>query len=232
MAVQIFKGRMCGIVALTVCMFCAVSVFAQLPTGTILGVVRDATGAVLPGVTVTLRNTDTGATRTVVTGEAGAYRAPALAVGHYEVSAELPGFSTAIQRGVELTVTQEAAVNFTMQVGATSEKVEVVAEAAQVDTTTSSLGGLVNESKISELPLNGRNFIDLCLMQNGVSWQPETSTNPQAGTGGTKFSSNGAPITSNNYMLDGAIISNIFGQNPISISGSTLGLGGIREFKV
>jgi hypothetical protein len=91
------KGRVCGIVSLTICMLCVVSVFARLPTGTILGVARDATGAVLPGVTVTLRNTDTGATRNVMTSETGAYRARALAVGHYEISAEPPGFSTAIQ---------------------------------------------------------------------------------------------------------------------------------------
>jgi hypothetical protein len=210
----------------------AVLAFAQLPTGTILGVVRDATGAVLPGSSVTLRNANTGATRTTVSDEAGAYRVPALPVGRYDITVELPGFNTALQRGVELAVTQEAVVNFTLQVGATTQQVEVSAEAVQVDTTSSSLGGLVNETKISELPLNGRNFIDLSLMQTGVTWQPETSGSPPAGTGGTKFSSNGAPITSNNFMLDGAIVSNLFGQNPISIAGTTLGLGGIREYKV
>jgi outer membrane receptor protein involved in Fe transport len=213
-------------------MFCAISVFAQLPTGTILGVIRDPTGALLPGASLTVRNAGTGVTRTVVTDETGAYRVPALAVGRYDITAELPGFKTSVQRGVELEVTQEAVVNLTLEVGTTSQRVEVVAEAAQVETTTSSLGGLVNESKISQLPLNGRNFIDLSLMQTGVSWQPQTSSSPPAGTGGTKFSSNGAPTTSNYYMLDGASIANIFGQSPTSIAGTTLGLGGIKEYKV
>ena len=138
-----------------------VSVFAQLPTGTVLGVVKDASGAVLPGVSVAVRSTDTGAMRTVLTAEDGAYRVPALAVGRYDITVELAGFNTVVQRGVELAVAQEAVVNFTLQVGAVSQQVEVVAEAALVNTTSSALGGLVNETSISELPLNGRNFIDL-----------------------------------------------------------------------
>src|SRR5713226_6655197 len=127
MSVQGCFRRMCGyghfaIVAVAVFLSCAISVFAQLPTGTILGVVRDTTGALLPGASITVRNVGTGATRTVVTGEAGAYRVPALAVGRYDITTELPGFSTSIQRGVELEVTQEAVVNFTLQVGATAQQ--------------------------------------------------------------------------------------------------------------
>src|SRR2546430_2819611 len=109
--------------------------FAQLPTATILGIVKDATGALLPGATVNLRNVATGATRTVITGEAGAYRAPALPVGRYDVAVELPGFNTVIQRGVEMEVTQEAVVNFTLQVGATSQQIEVVADTPLVEIT-------------------------------------------------------------------------------------------------
>ena len=207
-------------------------VLAQLPTGTILGLVKDNSDAFIPGATVTVRNTATGATRTATTGEDGAYRLPALLVGTYDVTAELNGFTTSLRRGVTLDVAQEAVVNFTLQVGAASQQLEVVADAAQVETTNSSLGSVINETKVSDLPLNGRNFIDLTLLQTGVAWQPESSANPPAGTGGTKFSSNGAPISSNNYMLDGAQINNIFGQSPTSIVGTTLGVGGIREFKV
>lgn len=123
-------------VAIFVCS--AVLTFAQLPTGTILGIVKDSTGAVLPGSSVTLRNANTGVTRAAVTDETGVYRVPALPVGRYDIVVELPGFNTAVQRGVELTVTQEAVVNFTLQVGAPTQQVEVTAEAVQVDTTTSS----------------------------------------------------------------------------------------------
>jgi len=78
---------------------CTTSAFAQLPTGTILGSVRDATGAVLPGASITLRNANTGATRTVLTSETGAYRVPALTVGRYDITVELPGFNTAVEQG-------------------------------------------------------------------------------------------------------------------------------------
>jgi hypothetical protein len=227
-----YERSLFAIFVVTILVLSSVPLLAQLPTGTILGVVRDNSGAVIPGVTVTVRNTATDAARTVSTAEDGVYRVPALLVGTYDITAELTGFSTSVTRGVRLEVAQEAVVNFTLQVGAAAQAVEVVANAAQVETTTSSLGSVVNESKVSELPLNGRNFIDLTLLQTGVAWQPESSGNPPAGTGGTKFSSNGAPISSNNYMLDGAQISNIFGQSPTSIVGTTLGLAGIREFKV
>jgi hypothetical protein len=218
------------IVALVILIASSACALAQLGTGTILGTVKDATGAVLPGVSVTLRNVDTGATRTAVTSEAGAYRIPALTVGRYDITAELQGFNTSVQRGVDLEVAQEAAVNFTLAVGATAQQLEVLAEAAQVDTTTSSLGGLVSESRISELPLNGRNYIDLSLMQTGVTKQLNTA--PVAGTAGTTFSSNGAPIISNMFLLDGAFIANLFGASPVSIVGTTLGVDGIKEFRI
>src|SRR5437899_12663778 len=86
-------------------------VFAQLPTGTILGVVKDTSGAVIPGVTVTVRNTATGAARTASTAEDGVYLVPALLVGTYDITAELSGFSTSVSRGVRLEVAQEAVVN-------------------------------------------------------------------------------------------------------------------------
>ena len=204
--------------------------FSQLPTGTILGVAKDASGAVLPGVSVTVRNVDTDATRTTVTNEDGTYRLPALSVGHYDVTVELPGFNTVVQRGIELAVAQDAVVNVTLQPGTVTQQVEVVSDAALVNTTSSSLGGLVNETSVSELPLNGRNFMDLSLLQPGVTQQINLA--PSAGTGGPRFSSNGAPIFSNNFLLDGAPMVNIFGGSPGSAAGTTLGIDGIREYKV
>jgi hypothetical protein len=142
---------------------------AQLPVATILGVVKDSSGAVVPDATVVVRNVDTGQTRTATTGADGSYRFNALPVGHYEVRVAHSGFQTAIRSGMTLTVAQEAVVNFALQVGAVSETVAVTAEAPIVDTTTGSLGGLVNEQKVADLPLNGRNYIDLALLQLGVN---------------------------------------------------------------
>lgn len=95
--------------------------FAQLPTATILGDVKDSSGAVVAGAKVTARDTDTGQTRTAITGQDGAYRLDALQVGNYEITAEKSGFKTEVQSGLTLTVGQEAVENFTIQVGEMSQ---------------------------------------------------------------------------------------------------------------
>src|SRR5262250_302136 len=139
-----------------------VTATAQQNTGTILGVVKDSTGAVVPGVSVTMVNEETSLTRSVITGENGAYRAPALPVGHYTIRVELAGFQTQTQRGLILEVAQELVVNPTLEVGAvTQQEVLVNAEAPLVNTTSSTLGSVVNEQSMSDLPLNGRNYVDL-----------------------------------------------------------------------
>ena len=167
----------------------SVAAMAQLPTATILGNVKDASGAVVPETTVTVRNVDTGQTRTVIAAEDGSYRAPALPVGNYEIRVEHPGFQSEVRRGLTLTVSQEAIVNFTLQVGAVEQTIAVTAEAPLVNTTSGSLGGLVDERKVADLPLNGRNFIDLTLLQTGVAKHDRLTDS--ASTVGTWFSSNG-----------------------------------------
>jgi len=203
---------------------------SQLPTATILGAVKDSSGAIIPGVAITAKNLETGLTRTTVGSEDGSYRFSALPVGAYEVRAEQPGFRTEVRSGLTLTVSQEAVVNFTLQPGALDQTVVVTEEAPLVNTTSGALGGLVDERKVSELPLNGRNFIDLTLLQPGVTQQRNLAV--AASTVGTWFSSNGAPLRSNNYLLDGAIITNLTNGTSASQDGSTLGVEGIREFRV
>src|SRR5262245_33176476 len=147
----------------------ASSALAQLPTGTILGTVRDAAGARIPGATLTATNTETGLSRTAISGDDGSYRFAALPVGAYEVRATLDGFQTAVRTGLRLTVGQDAVVNFALAVGAVNETVEVRAEAPLVNTTSASLGALVNADAVADLPLNGRNYIDLTFLQAGIS---------------------------------------------------------------
>ncbi len=206
------------------------STLAQLPTGTILGIVKDSSGAAAPGATVTIRNTDTGQSRTASTGEDGAYRVPALAVGHYEVKAEHSGFKSETETNVTLDVSQELVVNFTLEVGTSQQQIVVSAEAPLINTSSSSLGGLVDEEKITDLPLNGRNYIDLTIMQAGVT--TDAAVGHFGGVTGTWFSSNGAPVRSNYFTLDGAPLWNGLGGSSASGSGTTLGVDGIKEYKV
>jgi hypothetical protein len=206
-------------------------VFAQLPTATILGVAKDSSGSVVPDVNVTARNIDTGQTRSATSDADGAYRLSALPVGNYEVRAEKTGFQAEVQTGLTLTVGQEAVINVTLQVGSVSQTVSVTTEAPLVDTTSGSLGGLVTEQKMADLPLNGRNYIDLTLLQTGVSESKGPSTANVSYTG-TYFVSNGATVRSNNYLLDGAIMVNLWGASSASATNSTLGVDGIREYRV
>ena len=221
-----------GIVVLLIAFFLgSTSSLAQLPTATILGVVRDATGAVMPQADLTARNIDTGQTRTTVSALDGSYRFAALPIGNYEVTATQTGFQSSVRSGIRLTVGREAILNFSMQVGAVEQRVEVTAEAPLVNTTTGTLGGLVGEQEIAELPLNGRNYVDLALLQPGV--QSSRIATGGGSIDGTRFSSNGAPLSSNNSTLDGARL-NSFSSSTVATAstGNTLGVDGIQEFRV
>src|SRR5437867_4195433 len=112
-------------------------VFAQTSTATILGVVRDASGALVPGVSIAIKHTESSLTRTVVSGERGAYTVPLLPVGAYEITTTMPGFKQAVRSGINLVVGQEAVVDLTLEVGANTEQVTVTEEAPLVNTTTS-----------------------------------------------------------------------------------------------
>jgi Carboxypeptidase regulatory-like domain/TonB dependent receptor len=215
-------------VFLAVLILAAIPLAAQLPTGTILGTVKDASGASIPGAMVTLRNTDTNLTKTAMTEQDGSYRFPELAVGHYEVKAEAAGFRTETRTGLTLEVTQQGVINFALQVGSTTQQVTVSSEIPMVNTQDSTLGGTVNEQSMAELPLNGRNYIDLALYKPGVN-QDKNQRNQQ----GTSFSVNGAPVRSNNFTLDGAILQNSTGRSPVAgDSGDALGLDGIKEYRI
>src|SRR5579864_9178618 len=215
-----------GLAALLI--LAAIPVAAQLPTGTILGTVKDSSGASIPGATVTVRNTETNLTKTAMTEQDGSYRFPELAVGRYEITASAAGFRTETHTGLNLEVTQQGVVNFTLQVGSTAQQVTVSSEIPMVNTQDSTLGGTVNETKMAELPLNGRNYIDLALYKPGVNQDKN-----QRNSSGTSFSVNGAPVRSNNFTLDGAILQGSTGRSPVAgDSGNALGLDGIKEYRI
>ena len=214
---------------LAVLLALAIPAFAQVPVGSIRGSVKDSSGAIVPGANVTIRNTDTAQTRTVVSGEDGEYLAPSLPVGRYDVTVEHGGFKTSARQGVTLNVGDNLALNFELEIGTAQQEVTVTGEAPLVNTENSTLGGLVNEQQMSDLPLNGRNYMDLSLMQPGVT-QDRNNGGYQGAS--TQYSSNGAPVRSNNFTLDGAPITTLMGRAPTSESGNSMGVDGIKEFKV
>ncbi|MGH9786532.1 MAG: carboxypeptidase regulatory-like domain-containing protein, partial [Terriglobia bacterium] len=201
-----------------------------MSTATILGVVRDATGAVVPGASLTATNLETGFTRTAASASDGSFRFAALPVGRYEVRGEHAGFQTQAQTGLRISVGEEAVLNFTLQVGAVAERVEVTAEAPIVNTTSGTLSSLVSEERVSDLPLNGRNFDVLTFSQAGIT--AARNIERQGTLDGTQFSAGGAPIRSNTFMLDGTIMNNITNSGAASANENTLGVESIREYRV
>lgn len=203
---------------------------AQVPTAAVSGRVLDSSGAAIPSANVAVTSKETGRVQTTQT-SAGGYYKVVVPAGTYDVRVEVTSFRPEIRQNLNLSVGQEAVLNFNLQVGSVAESVTVTAEAPLVDTTSGSLGGLVDEQKVSDLPLNGRNFNDLVLLQPGIGISKPVSTTSTAAKG-LFFSSNGASVTSNYMMLDGANLMNVTGLNGVSASGSMLGVEGIREFRV
>src|SRR5438093_3768287 len=156
-------------------------------------------GALIPGVSITIKHTDSGLTRSVVSSETGNYVAPALPVGPYEVTAMIPGFKQQIRSGINLVVGQEAVVDLTLEVGANAETITVNEEAPLVAATTSSTSGLISEQAIKDLPLNGRSFDQLLTMNVGVS---NSSTNT-LNNGWTAFSVAGKRPETNRFVING-----------------------------
>ncbi|MSO19835.1 MAG: TonB-dependent receptor [Acidobacteria bacterium] len=218
-----------GFVFLFLCCGCA---SAQVTSGTISGTLTDDTGAVVPGALVTGTNVETGFTRTIETDARGAYHLRQLPVGSYDVKAEATGFQTSLQKGIKLTVGQEAVIDLGLHVGAVAETVTITSEAPMVETTTSSVSALVDDRQIRALPLNGRDYTQLVTLQMGaVEADRKGGGNIGRGTG-KRISVNGSRPTSNAYLVDGTEIGDHMGQAPGGVSGQALGVEAIREFSV
>src|SRR5437773_10936157 len=141
---------------------------AQTTTAAFQGTVTDTSGAVIPAAQVTASNVDTGLKRTTTTNEAGRFLLSELPPGSYEITVTLPGFETLVRRGMTLTVGQQASLALVMNVCAIDQRVIVTGDAPIVETTQSSVSGVVEERRITELPLNGRDFTQLALVEPAV----------------------------------------------------------------
>src|SRR5213592_3449715 len=207
--------------------------FAQTSTATILGVVRDASGALIPGVSITVKHTESGLTRTAISSERGGYNLPLLPVGAYEITTTMPGFKQAVRTGINLVVGQEAVVDLTLEVGAAAETVTVSEEAPLVNTTTSSTSGVITEQQVKELPLNGRSFDQLITLNVGVS---NATSNTLDSGNWNMFSVAGKRPETNRFIINGIdwVGGNANGQyiTPEGASRQMLGVEAVREFNV
>jgi hypothetical protein len=180
---------------------------AQAVTGTILGTVKDTTGAVVPGATVTVTNTGTGFSRALVTDRHGEYNAPSIPTGTYSVTAEITGFKKVTKTNVLLGVDQKVRIDVGLEVGGLEEVVEIQAETPLLQTSSSDLGTTVVEEQIKTLPLNMRNFVPLTRTVPGVLRGNPGSNIDGAGSlawrASASFSANGQRTRDNNYLLDG-----------------------------
>src|SRR5208283_3678837 len=203
--------HVCFLVALLVII--AGSAIAQTFRGTILGSVTDSSGAAITGATVTIKNLDTGLTRTVTTSDDGSYSAPELPIGNYSVTVEKTGFKAGVVTGVKVEVSTERRADVTLQPGQLSQRVEVQGEELpMVESTSNTLGGIVESKVVTNLPVNGRDYQKLILLVPGAAAGPDAITD-SAGSYGT-VSVNGARGRSNNYLLDGTDMNDGYRNDP------------------
>ncbi|MGI8566027.1 MAG: TonB-dependent receptor [Pyrinomonadaceae bacterium] len=229
---QRFSSRLVKNTLLSTILFLAfaATIHAQT-TSTLTGDVKDSSGAVIAGAQVRIEHLETGLTRTATSDEEGRYIFPGLPVGAYEVRADKEAFKHYIYERINLTVNESATLDIVMSVAGLEEEVMVSDETALVNTQTPELSYLVGERAIRELPLNGRNYTDLALLQPGVVAYPHRDTGSVVAHG-TGISINGQDPRSNVYLLDGTP-QNDFTNGPAgSAAGTTLGVETIREFRV
>lgn len=203
--------------------------WAQKDTGSIVGLVRDSSGAVVVGAKVTVTDADRGTSMQTTTNEGGEYIASPLRVGRYNVTIEKSGFKKELVGPVTVDVQSRPAVNVTLQVGQVAETVVVTSQGPQLETETSELGEVVNSRTATTLPLNGRNFAQLAQLAAGVApSEPGSRTDTSFG-----FSSNGARSLQNNFLLDGidnnANLADVLNGSAYVIQPSVDAIG---EFKV
>ena len=225
-------ARLCNTLGAWVLLFCLAAVDAGAQTAaTITGSVTDSSGGVLPGVALTLQNTATRLTRSSVSDSGGHFAFAGLPAGAYELTAELQGFRRFVRQGLVLTVGETVALPVTLAVGGVEETVTVSSGPSLVNTVTSELSFLVGEQAIESLPLNGRNFTDLALLQPGVLAYPSRDGGSVVAHG-LGMSVNGQDYRSNVYLIDGTLQNDFTNGPATSAAGTALGMESIREFRV
>lgn len=218
--------------ALLIFFYSSGTVLAQAISGTVVGAVRDSSGAMVAAATITATNSETGISQATTAGADGGYTIPNLAPGVYKVTAQFQGFTTAVALSTPVRVEQTTRVDFTLSPGETSQQINVTGEAPLVESTTSDLGQVVESRQMQALPLNGRLFEQLVTIVPGAvqaGWS-DFAENPSAAGAVTPTQAvvNGLPWSGNYYMVDG-----VHNTEPLNAFISiTPPLDSINEFKV
>ena len=205
------------------------TVYGQRTTATIRGIVTDASDAVVPGATVTVTGQATGFSRSTQSNESGVYVLTDLPIGTYTINAELTGFRAAKQTNVVLNVGDDREINFQLAAGDLTESVTVEATAIQVRTVGAEVSGLITGTQVRELPLNGRNFLQLATLMPGVSAPDFLNVKDKGLMGGSDLSVSGSDVTANLWTVDGANNNDVGSNRTILVYPS---LEAIEEFKI
>ncbi len=210
---------------------------AQVAEAALSGVVTDPSGAAVSGAMVAAKDVETTVVRSTTTDGTGHYELLALAVGGYEVTVTKDGFQTLVQGGIDLVVGQQAQVDFKLQVGGVSQKITVNADAPVVSSTTTDISGVVGEQQVKNLPLNGRSYDLLMLLDPGVvnfTWEKTGGTGISNSTTANNFAVSGNRPQQNLFLLNGIEFTGAAENNmtPGGASGELLGVDAVREFNL
>lgn len=205
---------------------------AQGTTGSISGTITDAQKGVVPGVTILVTQTDTGAERTAVSDEHGRYTVLSLSPGPYKLTTQLAGFGTVVRDQLTVAIGKDLLVDVVIAIGGVQEQITVTGETSNVSLGSTTSGGVVTTRQIAELPLNGRSFMQLATLQPGVITSRGTARDFTGGFGSTQLAIGGARPEQTGYLMDGTNIADISDKAPSSLSGVLLGVDTVQEFSV
>lgn len=239
LGVRLFGGMSRGLTAILVLSLVAMSSFGQGAFTGIKGTVTDKTGSSVANANVTIRQSETGAVRSLTTDNGGRYAATGLAVGTYEIKVASPGFATVTQQGLHLNVGDNPEIDFSLSLATVSQEVEVAGTAPIVETTTATIASLVNELETRALPLNGRGFAQLIAIQPGVQSISGGAGVQNVSGGGLIMAGSATAIftagqrpENNLYLIDSSELNTLARSTPFSGGGDMLGVEAIQEFKV
>jgi len=211
--------------------------YGQAVGASLSGTVKDESGSPIAAAAISVKSLETGAERKLITDDGGRYSAPSIAVGHYQVSAEKPGFTSQVKTGIDLVVGQTTVVDLTLPVGELKQVITVEAAASPVNQSTQQISGLVDERQIRDLPLNGRSYDQLVSLNPGiVNYTAERSggVGTSSSSVGNMFAVSGRRPQENLFLLNGVEFTgaSVINNTPGGTSGQLLGVDAVREFNV